>query len=217
MQQILTKSLQDMLSKNVILFVLKMGLFSLILTLLVTWNLWDSLNTIIASYLSWIPWKWVQTSGATVATFIFSYMLFIIIVSLLTSLYSEKLLISLAQKRYSDVPVVGSANLSISLLLTLKASIIFLLLFIVTLPLLFVPILGQLIVLYLWSVLLKEPTIYDVGALFIDDKKILKEKKKKTRVLAMLASLFNYIPLINIFAPVFAQILFLHHILGDKK
>jgi uncharacterized protein involved in cysteine biosynthesis len=56
-----------------------------------------------------------------------------------------------------------------------------------------------------------------VGALFINDKKILKEKKKKTRVLAMIAALFNYIPLVNIFAPVFAQILFLHHILGKEK
>lgn len=217
MQQILAKSLQDMLSKHVILFVLKMGLISLIITTVVVWNTWDSLNTMISSYLSWIPWEWLQTSGASVAAFTFAYMLFIITVSLLTSLYSEKLLIALAQKRYPGVQVVGSANLSISLLLTLKASIIFLLLFIVTLPLLFIPVLGQLVILYLWSVLLKEPTVYDVGALFIHDKKMLKEKKKKTRILAMLASLFNYVPLINIFAPVFAQILFLHHILGGKK
>ncbi len=217
MKQIITKSLQDMLSKDVILFVLKMGLISLAVTSLLTWNLWDTFNNLIASYLAWIPWEWLQTSGASVATFSLAYMLFIIIVSLLTSLYSEKLLIALAKKRYPDVPVVGSANITTSILLTLKASIIFLLLFMITLPLLFIPMFGQVLVLYLWSILLKEPTIYDVGALFIDDKKVLKEKKKKTRVLAMVAALFNYVPLVNIFAPVFAQILFLHHILGKEK
>ncbi len=217
MKTIITKSLQDMLSKDVILFVLKMGLISLAITSILTWNMWEALNNIISSYLSWIPWEWLQTSGASVATFSFAYMLFIIIVSLLTSLYSEKLLIALAKKRYPDIPVVGSANISTSILLTLKASIIFLLLFMITLPLLFIPMFGQVLVLYLWSILLKEPTIYDVGALFISDKKILKEKKKKTRVLAMIAALFNYIPLVNIFAPVFAQILFLHHILGKEK
>ncbi len=217
MKPIITKSLQDMLSKDVILFVLKMGLISLAITTILTWNMWEALNNIISSYLSWIPWEWLQTSGASVATFSFAYMLFIIIVSLLTSLYSEKLLISLSKKRYPDVPVVGSANIITSILLTLKASIIFLLLFMITLPLLFIPMLGQILVLYLWSILLKEPTIYDVGALFINDKKVLKEKKKKTRVLAMIAALFNYIPLVNIFAPVFAQILFLHHILGKEK
>jgi len=217
MKQIITKSLQDMLSKDVILFVLKMGFISLAITSILTWNMWDVLNNIISSYLSWIPWEWLQTSGASGATFSLAYMLFIIIVSLLTSLYSEKLLIALAKKRYTDIPVVGSANITTSILLTLKASIIFLLLFVITLPLLFIPMFGQVLVLYLWSILLKEPTIYDVGALFINDKKILKEKKKKTRVLAMIAALFNYIPLVNIFAPVFAQILFLHHILGEEK
>ena len=217
MQQIITKNLQDMLSKDFILFVIKIGFISFALTLLFAWSMWGLVTNIIASYLSWIPWEWLQTSGATVAAFSFTYMLFIIMVALLTSLYSEKLLIALAKKRYPDVPVVGSANIATSILLTLKASVVFLLLFIITLPLLFIPLLGQVLILYLWSILLKEPTIYDVGALFINDKKTLKEKKKKTRVLAMIAALFNYIPLVNIFAPVFAQILFLHHILGKEK
>ena len=115
------------------------------------------------------------------------------------------------------MPVVGSADIITSILLTLKASAVFLLLFIITLPLLFIPIFGQVVILYLWSVLLKEPTIYDVGALFIDDKKTLRTKRKQTRILAMIAALFNYIPLLNIFAPVFAQILFLHHILKEEQ
>ncbi len=215
MKTIITKSLQDMLSKEVILFVLKIGFISLAVTLLLTWNMWDALTSLISSYLSWIPWEWLQTSGASVATFTVAYMLFIIIVALLTSLYSEKLLISLAKKRYPDVQVVGSADITTSILLTLKASLVFLFLFMLTLPLLFIPLFGQVVILYLWSILLKEPTIYDVGALFINDKTALKEKRKKTRVLAMIAALFNYIPFINIFAPVFAQILFLHHILKE--
>ena len=217
MKTIITKSLQDMLSKEVILFVLKIGFISLAVTLLLTWNMWGALTSLISSYLSWIPWEWLQTSGASVATFTVSYMFFIIIVALLTSLYSEKLLISLAKKRYPDVQVVGSADITTSILLTLKASLVFLFLFMLTLPLLFIPVFGQVVILYLWSILLKEPTIYDVGALFINDKAALKEKRKKTRVLAMIAALFNYIPFVNIFAPVFAQILFLHHVLKEEQ
>lgn len=170
-----------MLSKDVILFVIKIGFISLVLTLLFVWNMWGLVTEMIASYLSWIPWEWLQTSGASVSTFLLTYMLFIIMVSLLTSLQSEKLLISLAKKRYPDMPVVGSANMATSILLTLKASIVFLLLFILTLPLLFVPIFGQVWVLYLWSVLLKEPTLYDVATLFIKEKNIRKEKKEKNK------------------------------------
>ena len=206
-----------MLSKEVVLFVLKIGFISLAVMLFLTWNLWDALTGLISSYLSWIPWEWLQTSGASVASFLMGYMLFIIIVALLTSLYSEQLLIALAKKSYPEVHVVGSADITTSILLTLKASIIFLFLFIIMIPLLFIPLFGQVVILYLWSVLLKEPTIYDVGALFINNKTLLKEKRKNTRVLAMVAALFNYIPLLNIFAPIFAQILFLHHVLKEEK
>ncbi len=217
MKQTIQKSLHDIFSKNVILFVLQVGSVSFILSSLFVWYFWEGLSSFIASYLSWIPWEWLQSSGAKVMTFGLAYMIFIVTVSLLTSLYSEKLLIALAKKHYPDVMVIGTANISTSILLTLKASAIFLFFFIVGLAFIFIPILGQVVLLYLWSILLREPTLYDVSALFISDKKVLREKKKRTRVLAMLASLFNYIPLLNVFAPVFAQILFLHHLLGKEK
>lgn len=70
--------------------------------------------------------------------------------------------------------------------------------------------------LYLWSILLKAPTVHDVGGLFITDQQLLKAKSKHSTLIAMIASLFNYIPLLNIFAPIFAQILFLHHLLQRK-
>lgn len=213
MKTIISKSLKDIFSKDVILFVLQIGFASLIAAITFVWYFWDGLSSFIASYLSWIPWEWLQTSGAKVITFASAYMIFIIVVSLLTSLYSENLLIKLAKKHYPAVAVVGSVDITTSLLSTLKASAIFLMLFILSLPFLFIPFVGQALMLYLWSILIKEPTTYDVGSLFIADKKTIKQKTKKTRVLSMIASAFNYIPVLNIFAPVFAQILFLHHIL----
>ncbi len=217
MKTIILKSLQDIFSKDVILFVLQIGLASFLLSSIFIWYFWEGLSNFIVSYLSWIPWEWLQTSGAKVITFALAYMIFIIIVSLLTSLFSEKLLIKLAKKHYPQVPVVGSVNVTTSILSTLKASSIFLVLFILTLPFLFIPFLGQFIMLYLWSILIKEPTTYDVASLFIAEKKSIKAKAKKTSILAMIASLLNYIPILNTFAPVFAQILFLHHILGKEK
>jgi len=217
MKETLLKSTRDIFSKDVIIFVFQIGSIAFVLSSLFVWYFWGGLTSFITSYLSWIPWEWLQTSGAKVMTFGLAYMIFIIVVALLTSLYSEKLLIKLAKKHDPDVTVIGTANISTSILLTLKASIIFLVLFILLLAFIFIPVIGQIVLLYLWSVLLREPTFYDVSALFISDKKVLKEKKKTTRLLAMIASLFNYIPVMNAFAPVFAQILFLHHILGEKK
>ena len=221
MKKILSKSLQDIVSKDVISFVLKVGFGSILLWIILLWASWDLYAGMIATYIQKIPfvgsWEWFQSSGAFLTALILGYMLIIITISIFTSLYSEPLLIKLAKKHYPNISIVGSPNITTSVILSIKAGFIFLLLFLFTFPLIFIPILGQIWMLWLWSLLIKEPTAYDVAPLFIADKKKVKEKTKKSGIIAMIASLFNYVPVLNIFAPVFAQILFLHNILGKEK
>jgi len=125
--------------------------------------------------------------------------------------------LKLAAKEYPAVTPVGSASIHRSIYYTVKASLVFLLLFLLTLPLIFVPLFGQIWMLWLWSILLKEPTVYDVGSLFIPDPKELKQRGKKAGLIALVAATFNYLPFLSIFAPLFAQILFLHYILGSEE
>ncbi|ADV47293.1 EI24 domain-containing protein [Nitratifractor salsuginis] len=218
--QTLAKTFRDILSPMVLGFILKVGLGSFLFWLLVLGLLWKPFEHFVASYLTMIPlvghWAWFQATGAALAALALGYMLIIITISILTSLYSEKILIRLAERDYGVKPV-GSPAIHRSLYYTLKASVVFLLLFLFTLPLIFVPVLGQLWMLWLWSILLREPTVYDVGSLFISDPAELKRQTKKSRLIALIAALFNYIPLLNIFAPLFAQILFLHHLLGSRR
>ena len=216
MTKILSKSFRDMLSPAVLLFVLKVTLIALVITFALLWGIKDSLNGFIVSYLSWIPWEWLQTTGASVASIALSYMVFIMMISIVTSFMVEPLLIHLAKKHYPDVKVVGTPNITTSLMLSLKSVLIFFAIFIFTFPVMFIPLVGAVYMLWLWSILLKAPTIYDVSSLFIEDKKTIKAKSKKTNILAMIAAGFNYIPVLNIFSAVFAQILFLHKILGDE-
>ncbi len=217
MHQTITKSFKDIFSSTVLLFVTKVTIISIAVTALLIWLLGGMLTSFIVSYLSWIPWEWVQTTGASIATVTIAYMLFVIVLSILTSLMVEPLLIQLAKKHYPDRPVVGSPNISTSVLLSLKSGLIFLVLFLFTFPVMFIPLIGAVWMLWLWSILLKDPTIYDVSTLFISDKTSIKEKTKKSTMIAMIAAGFNYIPVLNIFAPVFAQILFLHHIVGKNN
>ena len=215
MKPIITKSLQDLFSRDVIGYVTKTALMALGISILIIWLFWGSLTGFVASFLGWIPWEWLQTTGAGAVTILLVYVLFIIVVSLLTSLTSEKLLKQLAHKHYPQIPANGTPDMTTSLLLTLKATGVFLLLFIPAIPLLFIPLAGQAIMLYLWSILIKKPTAYDVSALFAVEAEI--DTGKKATALAMIASLFNYLPLLNVFTPVFAQILFLHAALSSKR
>jgi len=214
MTQILAKSFKDIISSAVLLFVVKVTLIALVITAALLWLIGGSINSFIASYLTWVPWEWLQTTGASVASIAVSYMLFIMMISIVTSFLVEPLLITLAEKHYPNTKVIGTPNITISLMLSLKSAMMMFTIFIFTFPVMFIPLIGAVYMLWLWSLLLKKPTIYDVSSLFIEDKKEVKNKMQKSTTLAMIAAGFNYIPVLNIFAAVFAQILFLHHVLG---
>jgi hypothetical protein len=217
MTHIIGKSFKDIFSRTVLLFVLKVTLISLAITAATLWLVGGSINSFIIGYLSWIPWEWLRTTGASVGTIAVAYMIFIMVLSILTSLMVEPLLIKLAKKHYPTSAVIGSPDMMTSLLLSLKSGFVFLAIFLIGFPIMFIPLVGAVWMLWLWSIVLKAPTIYDVSSLFIADKSLIKSKTKKSTLMAMIAAGFNYIPVVNIFAPVFAQILFLHHILGSRK
>jgi len=216
MTSTIKKSLQDIFSPMVLKFILKIGLGSILLWVTLLAYFWSSFSSFVTSFLSWIPFEWLQNSIAYVAAPFVGYTLIIITIAILTSLYSEGLLIQLAKKHYPNVKAIASPSMAGSISSTLWASLVFAILYLLLFPTFFIPLIGQGIMLYVWSILLKAPTVHDVGGLFITDKKELKAKRKKSNIIAMTASLFNYIPILNIFAPIFAQIMFLHHILGKK-
>ena len=218
--QTISKTLRDILSPPVLALIVKIGLGSIFLWVVILSALWTPFSHWVASYITMIPligsWGWLQGTGAFLAALALGYGLIIITISIATSLLSEKVLKRLAQKHYNVQPV-GTPALHRSLYYTLKASAIFLLLLLAMLPLIFVPIAGQIIMLWLWSILLKDPTVYDVGSLFVSNETALKPYTRKTRLIAIIAALFNYVPVLNIFAPLFAQILFMHTIMAKES
>ncbi len=215
MNQTIIKSFKDIFSPTVLGFILKVSIISAVITAGLIWFFGGLIKGFIAGYLSWIPWEWAQTTGASVAVIAAGYMLFIMTLSVVTSLMIEPLLITLAKKHYPDRPVIGAPSVSASILLSLRSGLIFLVAFLMTFPLMFVPLLGAVWILWLWSIPLKAPSIYDVKSLFVPKEQ--KVKVPKATLLAMVAAAFNYIPVLNIFAPVFAEIIFMHTILEVRS
>jgi len=216
MHKTIGKTTKDILSLRVLTFTLIIGISSILIWVVTLWSYWQEFEGFVTSYLSWIPWEWAKDTVAYISAPLVGYSMIIITISILTSIFSEYLLISLAKKHYPQHKDIYSVSILGSIMVTIKSIIIFVIFFTILFPFTFIPILGQLLMLYLWSILLKEPTVYDVGGLFINDKQVLKKRNKKSTLIAMIASLFNYIPLLNIFAPIYAQIMFLHHILGNS-
>ncbi len=216
MIKILLKSIKDILSVKVLGFIIKVTLGAFLLMILFFWFFWDSFSNAISHLVLALPFigkfSFVQEAASFLGALVVAYGIIIALISLLTSIFSPKLILSLAKKEYN---IEGKENSSLKevIWVNVKTALIFVLLLFLCLPLIFVPILGQIVMLLLWAYLLKEPTYLDVASLFDG----IKKEKSGLWIIAIIAAVFNYIPFLNLFAPVFAQILFMHYLLSQKS
>ncbi|MBD3807357.1 MAG: EI24 domain-containing protein [Campylobacterales bacterium] len=211
MVTILLRTFGDILSFKVFFFVLKITFFSLLASTAIMWGFWDIISALISGYLEFIPWDWLQISSQTLIKILFGYILFISFLSMGTSIWSDDVIKEISLQHYPNIKPDGKPDILKVIFINLKATAIFLTLFVLCLPLIFIPIIGQIIMLYLWSIQVKVPTAYDVGVLFHQPD------VRSSRTISLIASLFNYIPVLNIFAPLFAAILFLHDFMDKQK
>jgi len=219
MIKIFIKTLQDILSPAVIGFAIKIGLGAIFGWVFALYLFWDSFKGFVSALVSYIPliggFDFVKSGSAVLMALIFGYILIIVTISLVTSLKAPAILSKLAKKHYQITPQ-DKSKLTKSVAITLKSTVLFLVLFVLFLPIIaFVPIVGQAVMLLLWAILLKEPTYYDIKTLFSNHPKEV--NKSSLWIIAIVASLFNYIPLLNIFATLFGYIMFMHLYLGSKK
>jgi len=218
---LIQKALRDILSRDVLPFVLTVGIGSILVWVLPLWWVWDGIVGGVEWVAQLLPWSegWHASEEATSfwTALKIGYIFVIITISIATAIWGEEILRRLVRKHYPNVDARGSAKIHRTLYYNLKANGMFLVLLIVLSPLLFVPYLGTVVLLYLWSVQLKEPTVYDVGAVIGLEKRELKAYTRESRWIGLLAASLNFVPIVNFFVPLFAQILFLHFVLEKRK
>ena len=82
------------------------------------------LESFLASYLTWIPWDFLKSAVANLGIMLTGYVIFIAAsISIFTSLLSDKLLIKIAKKHYSDVEQAGEPKISQTLWVNIKATL----------------------------------------------------------------------------------------------
>ena len=217
MHQTLTKTLRDIFSPEVLPFVLLVGIASVLVWIVPLWWLSGAVVHLVSWLSTLTPWahQWKEPDFWSVLKI--GYLLVTITISIATAIWGEEILRKLAHKHYPTLAAQGSGKIHRSLYYNLKANGIFLLLLLVTFPLLLIPYFGKIWLLWLWSIQLREPTVYDVGALLDFDKQRVKQYARKSRWVSLLAAALNFIPIVNFFVPLFAQILFMHTIMENES
>jgi len=173
-----------------------------------------SIHTALAKILTWFPFKTIEQSISYIFAIYILYSLFIISLLFFVSFFSEKIL---------NLGLNYNINKNFKFQIikwTLKDSLIYLIASIVLFPLLFIPIINFLAQILVWMWLGKDTIIFDIGTIFYD-KENIKNMKQQHRFaiwfILFTASLFNFVPLLNIFSPYFGEFAMYYYLEGCKK
>ncbi|WP_295420689.1 EI24 domain-containing protein [Sulfurovum sp.] len=168
--------------------------------------------------LTWLPFETIEKSIAFFIGFYFLYNAIIVTMVFVTSLFSEPLIASVEKRHFKEDEVVRDHIFS-SVGYTIRDSLIFIIASLVAFPLLFIPVLNIAVQLVLWIWLIKDTVSYDAAALTYE--KVNTDEIKQHRfaiwLIATMTTLFNFIPVFNIFGPFFGEISMFHYFKNIKK
>jgi len=167
--------------------------------------------------LTWLPFETIEKGIAFLIGFYIIYNAIIVSMVFVTSLFSEPLIASIEKRHFSAEPVVRD-HLFTSIGYTIKDSLLFVVLSIIAFPLLFIPVINIFTQSALWMWLTKDTVSYDALSLTMAnvDKEQIKTHKKAVWFISFIATLFNFVPILNLFGPFFGEIVMFHYFKGLK-
>ena len=168
--------------------------------------------------LTWLPFETVEKGIAFLIGFYVIYNGIIVTMLFITSLFSEPIIIGVEKKHFEGKEVMRD-NLFKSIGYTIKDTLIFIVASIIAFPLLFIPIVNIVVQVVLWAWLIKDTISYDALALTREkvNKSEVKEHRFSVWFISLIASLFNFVPLLNLFSPYFGEIAMFHYFKSVKK
>ncbi len=157
----------------------------------------------ILKVLMWFPF---QTLEKGIAFFMALYIVYnaIIVSSLfITSIFSQKIILH----SFSKEDITNKHYFS-SIVYTIRDSIIFFLVSLLLFIVLFIPVINIIVQIILWLWLFKDTIVTDALYLNFGENKIelKKSNQKAIYLISFISSLFNFIPIINLFGPIFGEI-----------
>ncbi len=177
----------------------------------------DAIYAQLLKLFTWLPFETIEKSLSYLIGFYIIYTGIIISLIFVSSAFSVKFLDEIKKREFGYDRMYEEHEYK-NLKQALKDTSIFILISIVSFPLLFIPVVNFIILVTLWIWLMKDTLSYDVAAFVFGeiDKEKLKEYKKGLWAITFVGSLFNFIPILNVFAPYFTQLTMLYY-LKEKR
>ncbi len=168
--------------------------------------------------MTWFPFRTLRDGIALLLTALFFYNFFIASLALVVLAFRKPFLRKLQEQDYPGETLVESYKKRKFISIAMRDIAIFFVLMILSFPLFFVPFINMGLQVLFWAWLIKESYFLSASSLYATEEEIeeLKQHKFAMRNIAFIASILNLIPLVNIFAPFFAQIIFFHWVMLNR-
>jgi len=200
-------------------------LFSIVLIILIAvfWTLfavfnWDFVYKELEKVLTWFPFQTLQEGVAALLAILVFYNLFVVSLYLVVLFFNKPFLEAIAEKDYPSAQKNAISKKSPGKVIA-RDIVIFFIFLLVCFPLFFVPFVNILVQIFLWAWLIKESYFLSAASLYAKDDEIerLNEHGLVKWAMAFVASVVNILPILNIFAPFFAQTMFFHWVMQNRK
>ncbi len=193
-------------------------LFSILWALVILFN-WPVIDNEIQVFLTLLPFQTVSDALAWLLAFYLFYNAFILTLFLIVSYFRKSFLDGIKELDYQGVEIADTGISKSHRYAHLRDAVLFVIFSIAAFPVLFIPIANIVVQLILWAWLYREAYFLGVCNLYCTEEEYrhLREHNFTIWSIAILASLLNFIPVINIFTPFFAIIMFFHWIMTHKS
>ena len=160
----------------------------------------------------------VGNISGVILILLFYYLAVISTLGVFTSFFIDKLVLRINEKHF-NLPVKNSSlkDSLVGVFISVKAFFIYLIVFIFTFYLYFVPIVNIFYHMILMSILNKKPLIFDASYLFANPKEIEKKYNINIWIRVFVTSFIYLIPFVSLFGYTFQLIFITHFILKNLK
>ena len=178
----------------------------------------DAIHMMLVQLLTWLPFETIEKGLAALVVLYACYSTIIVSLIFAVSLMSPSMLKKAHDTHYAEDEPAQVHELNV-LKYTLKDSGRFIAASIVLFPLLFIPVINVFLQIGLWVWLIKDTFVYDNLVLLDEsiDKTDLKPYNGELFLIAVLAALFNFIPIVNFLAPFFGEFAMLFFLQSQKS
>jgi len=216
-------AIKDLFDKKILKYTILPFIIDLIFWLIVFLFFSHNIVYFLLSITSHLPFgekisNLLANIGSVVFIIVLYYVLVIATLGIFSSFFIDKIVLRINEKHYNLTPKQPSFYDTLNgVFVSVKSFLIYLLIFIFTFYLLFIPVVNIIYQMFMMSILNKKPLVFDSSYLFCDPKEIEKKYNFQIWWRVFFTSVIYLIPFVSLFGYTFQLVFITHFVLRNCK